>query len=151
MIKVWIRWRILRNLVKLRRYSIDFIKTFETNEKVSLDQIQKLIYDITYNLIQDVNSDLRTNRIDNTYHIENENYLIIIRTQSGYYSINLIEYKDISNINNFDVPFDSSYIEVLLNSFNKEIFRRMKNRQLMRTNKVAKHLQIILDDIKKDK
>ncbi len=147
MIKIWIRWRILRNLVKLRGYSINIIKTFETNEKVSLDQIQKLIYDITYKLIQDASSDLRTNRIDNTYHIENENYLIIIRTQSGYYSINLIEYKDISNINNFDVPFDSSYIEVLLNSFNKEIFRRMKNRQLMRTNKVAKHLQSILNDI----
>ena len=79
--------------------------------------------------------------------IENENYLIIIRPQSDYYSINFIEYKTKQLINNFDVPFDVEHVKILIDNYDREIHKRMKNRMLMKTTKVAKHLQNILNEI----
>lgn len=117
-----------------------------------MDQIQKLVYDITMKLIHNPDSELRSNTIDYTYHIENDNYLIIIRPQSGHYSINLIEYKTRQLINNFDVPFDVNDIRILIEYYEREVHKRMKSKLLMKNTKVAKHLQTILSeiDIKKE-
>lgn len=124
------------------------MRKLEGSRDVSeMDQIQKVIFKITSKLIHDPHSELRSNNIDYTYHIENENYLIIIRPQSGHYSINLIEYKTRQLINNFDVPFDVSHVKILIEQYEREVHKRMKSKLLMKTTKVVKHLQSILTEI----
>lgn len=147
MIQRWIRWRVMRNLITMRNRSIKVMRRIEAREPVQMDQIQKLVYEITLKLIADPTSELRSNSIDYTYQIENDNYLIIIRSTSNLYSINLIEYKTRQLINNFDVPFDVDPIKVILEKFQREIHKRMKSKLLMKTTRVAKHLQVILNDI----
>ena len=147
MIKRWIKWKYMRSLVEMKKKSIKVMRMLESRETTKMDTIQKLVYTITLRLIHDPNSELRSNSIDYTYHIENENYLIMIRPQSGHYSINLIEYKTRNLINNFDVPFDVEHIKVIIDNYDREIHKRMKNNLLMKTNKVAKHLQTILKEI----
>lgn len=129
------------------------MRRLEASENSKMDQIQKLVYEITLKLIHNPDSELRSSNIDYTYHIENENYLIIIRPQSGHYSINLIEYKTRQLINNFDVPFDVNDVRILIEYFDREVHKRMKSKLLMKTTKVARHLQTILNeiDIKSDK
>lgn len=147
MIKRWIKYRWRRSLVKMRSKSIEIFRMLETSETSKMDQIQSLVYTICLKLIHDSNSELRSNTIDYTYHIENDDYLIMIRPNSGHYSITLIEYRTRELINNFDVPFDMSHIKVIIDSFEREIHKRMKSKQLLKTTKVAKHLQRILDQI----
>jgi len=147
MIKRWIKWKYMRSLVEMKKKSIKVMRMLESRETTKMDTIQKLVYTITLRLIHDPNSELRSNSIDYTYHIENENYLIMIRPQSGHYSINLIEYKTRNLINNFDVPFDVEHIKVIIDNYDREIHKRMKNKLLMKTTKVAKHLQTILKEI----
>ena len=131
----------------MRNKSIKVMRRLEARDPVQMDQIQKLVYEITLKLIADPTSELRSNSIDYTYQIENENYLIIIRSTSNLYSINLIEYKTRQLINNFDVPFDVDPIKIILEKFQREIHKRMKSKLLMKTTRVAKHLQVILNDI----
>lgn len=147
MIKTWIRWRFMRNLVTLRKRSIKVMRRLEAREPVQMDQIQKLIYTITLRLIHDSSSELRFNSIDYSYQIENDNYLIIIKTSAGYYSINLIEYKTRQLINNFDVLFDVDHVKVIIENYEREVHKRMKSKLLMKSNRVTRHLQTILNDI----
>jgi len=147
MIKTWIRWRFMRNLVTLRKRSLKVMRRLEAREPVQMDQIQKLIYTITLRLIHDSSSELRFNSIDYSYQIENDNYLIIIKTSAGYYSINLIEYKTRQLINNFDVLFDVDHVKVIIENYEREVHKRMKSKLLMKTNRVTRHLQTILNDI----
>lgn len=147
MIQRWIKWKLMRSLVTMRNRSLKVMRRLEAREPVEMDQIQKLVYTITLKLIHDSTSELRSNSIDYTYQIENDNYLVIIRPTSNYYSINLIEYKTRQLINNFDVPFDIEPIKVITERFEREVHKRMKSKLIMKTTKVAKHLQVILDDI----
>ncbi len=147
MIQIWLRWRFMRSLVTMRNSSIKVMRRLEAREPVEMDQIQKLVYAITMKLIVDPTSELRSNSIDYSYQIENDNYLIIIKPSSNYYSINLIEYKTRQLINNFDVPFDVDPIKVIIERFEREVHKRMKSKLLMKTTRVAKHLQVILNDI----
>lgn len=140
----------MRYLVMMKKKSIKVMRMLESRETIQMDAIQKLVFAITLRLIHDQDSELRSNSIDYTYHIENENYLIIIRSQSGHYSINLIEYKTRQLINNFDVLFDVDHIKIIIDNYDREIHKRMKNRMLMKTSKVAKHLQSILNEIEKN-
>ena len=147
MIERWIKWKLMRSLVTMRNRSLKVMRRLEAREPVEMDQIQKLVYTITLKLIHDSTSELRSNSIDYTYQIENDNYLVIIRPTSNYYSINLIEYKTRQLINNFDVPFDIEPIKVITERFEREVHKRMKSKLIMKTTKVAKHLQVILNDI----
>ena len=147
MIRRWFRYKRLRLLVQLRNNFISIMRKLETKDVSEMDQIQKVIFNITSKLIRDTQSELRSNNIDYTYHIENENYLIIIRPQAGHYSINLIEYKTRQLINNFDVPFDINHIKILIEQYDREVHKRMKSKLLMKTTKVVKHLQSILLEI----
>lgn len=149
--KRWFKFRRLRLLVYLRNKFITIMRKLETKDVSEMDQIQKVIFNITSKLIHDQHSELRSNNIDYTYHIENENYLIIIRPQGGHYSINLIEYKTRQLINNFDVPFDVSHVKILINQYDREVHKRMKSKLLMKTTKVVKHLQSILVEINERK
>jgi hypothetical protein len=143
----WFRYRRLRFLVFLKKKFISIMRRLETKDLSEMDQIQKVIFQITSKLIHDPNTELRSNNIDYTYHIENENYLVIIRPQSGHYSINLIEYKTRQLINNFDVLFDVSHVKILIEQYEREVHKRMKSKLLMKTTKVVKHLQSILTEI----
>jgi len=147
MIERWIRWRFMRTLVTLRKRSLKVMRRLEAREPVQMDQIQKLVYTITLRLIHDPSSELRSNSIDYSYQIENDNYLIIIKTSSGYYSINLIEYKTRQLINNFDVLFDVDHVKVIIENYEREVHKRMKSKLLMKTNRVTRHLQSILNEI----
>lgn len=146
------RRRFMRTLVILRRRSIKVMRRLEARESLQMDQIQKVVYNITVKLIHDSESELRSNSIDYTYHIENDNYLIIIRPQSNNYSITLIEYKSEGVINNFDVPFSTTNVRQIVTKFEREVHKRMKSKMLMKTTKVVKHLQSIYNEIEqKDK
>lgn len=147
MIERWIRWRFMRTLVTLRKRSLKVMRRLEAREPVQMDQIQKLVYTITLRLIHDPSSELRSNSIDYSYQIENDNYLIIIKTSSGYYSINLIEYKTRQLINNFDVLFDVDHVKVIIENYEREVHKRMKSKLLMKTNRVTRHLQTVLNEI----
>ena len=147
MIQRWIRWRFMRTLVTLRKRSLKVMRRLEAREPVQMDQIQKLVYTITLRLIHDPSSELRSNSIDYSYQIENDNYLIIIKTSSGYYSINLIEYKTRQLINNFDVLFDVDHVKVIIENYEREVHKRMKSKLLMKTNRVTRHLQTVLNEI----
>jgi hypothetical protein len=137
----------MRTLVILRRRSIKVMRRLEARESLQMDQIQKVVYNITVKLIHDSESELRSNSIDYTYHIENDNYLIIIRPQSNNYSITLIEYKSEGVINNFDVPFSTTNVRQIVTKFEREVHKRMKSKMLMKTTKVVKHLQSIYNEI----
>jgi hypothetical protein len=141
------RRRFMRTLVILRRRSIKVMRRLEARESLQMDQIQKVVYNITVKLIHDSESELRSNSIDYTYHIENDNYLIIIRPQSNNYSITLIEYKSEGVINNFDVPFSTTNVRQIVTKFEREVHKRMKSKMLMKTTKVVKHLQSIYNEI----
>lgn len=146
-LKRWFKYRRLRFLVKLKNYYISLIKKIDDDKIYEMDDIQKLVHSITLKLIHDPKSELRSSQLDYTYHIENSNYLIIIRHQPGNYSINLIEYKTRDLVNNFDVFFYREDMDIVIDNFDREIHKRMNARQLQKTTKVVKHLQSILDDI----
>lgn len=147
MIQRWITWRFMRTLITLRKRSIKVMRRLEAREPIEMDQIQKLIYTITLRLIHDPSSELRSNSIDFSYQIENDNYLIIIKTSAGHYTINLIEYKTRQLINNFDVLFDVDHVKIIIENYEREVHKRMKSKLLMKTNRVTRHLQTILSDI----
>ena len=136
--KTWVKWKYLRTLALLRKKSRVF-------EKDQMNDIQKLIFNISLKLIENPNSELRSNSIDFTYQIENGDYLIVIRQNS----VNLMEYKNRQIINNFDVYFDIEDIKVIVSNYEREIHRRMNDKVLLRTTKLAKHLQSVLDNIQK--
>lgn len=146
-IQRWIRWRFMRSLINMRNRSLKVMRRLETRESSEMDQVQKLVYTITLRLIHDTSSELRSNSIDYSYQIENDNYLVIIKTSSDYYSINLIEYKTRQLINNFDVLFDVEHVKVIIENYEREVHKRMKSKLLMKTNRVTRHLQTILNDI----
>jgi hypothetical protein len=137
----------MRSLINMRNRSLKVMRRLETRESSEMDQVQKLVYTITLRLIHDTSSELRSNSIDYSYQIENDNYLVIIKTSSDYYSINLIEYKTRQLINNFDVLFDVEHVKVIIENYEREVHKRMKSKLLMKTNRVTRHLQTILNDI----
>lgn len=136
--KTWVKWKYLRTLALLKRKSRVF-------DKDKMDDIQKLIFNISLKLIENPNSELRSNSIDLTYQIENGDYLIVIRQNS----VNLMEYKNRQIINNFDVYFDIEDIKLIVSNYEREIHKRMNDKVLLRTTKLTKHLQSVLDNIEK--
>lgn len=134
-------------VVHIKNYLTSLRKTMDDEKIYEMDDIQKLVYSITLKLIHDPESELRSSQLDYTYHVENDNYLIIIRYHPGNYSINLIEYKTRDLINNFDVSFYRDGMDIIIDNFDREIHKRMNARQLLKTTKVVRHLQSILDDV----
>lgn len=140
-------------LVLLKRRRRNIISKLEVAEKKELSDIQRPLFAIAVKLINDSNTELRSNSIDLTYHIENDNYLVILRPSSDQEcSVSLIEFKrgDNSVPVFVDMPLPVEFGKVIINKFEKEVQRRMKNRQILKTHKVASHLQSILKDIEKN-
>jgi len=140
-------------MVICRRKFKRAMKTMDPNVKSSLNEIQKPLYDICMKLINDRRSELRTNHIDYIFHIENDKYLIIIRpnntSNTELYSVSLLEYKtDVRDLSGFvDIPFPTEYTKMIIHRFDKEVQKRMKTRQVLKTTKVANHLQTILEEM----
>ena len=146
-IKRWFRYKILRFLVSLKSKSVKVLKKIENENVEEMDQVQKLVYSICTKLLHDQKSELISNSIDYTYHIENDNYLVIIRPKFNHYAITLIEFRTRQEINSFDVIFEVAHVKTIVERFDREIQRRMKKNQLLKTTRVSKHLQQILVDV----
>ena len=152
-IKRWFFYKLRKMMVICRRKFKRAMKTMDPNVKSSLNEIQKPLYDICMKLINDRNTELRTNHIDYIFHIENEKYLIIIRpnntSNTEIYSVSLLEYKpDGRDLSGFvDIPFPAEYTKMIIHRFDKEVQKRMKTRQVLKTTKVANHLQTILEEM----
>ena len=138
--RLWIKWKYLRILVSILNRTKDLYSN-------KMNDIQKLIFDITLKLINNPNSELRSNSIDFTYQVENDDYLIVI----SEYSVNLIEYRNRQVVNNFDVYFDIDTIKTIVSNYEREIHKRMKSKLMIRRNRVTKHLESILNQIDSDK
>ena len=152
-IKRWFFYKLRKMMVICRRKFKRAMKTMDPNVKSTLNEIQKPLYDICMKLINDRRSELRTNHIDYIFHIENEKYLIIIRpnntSNTEIYSVSLLEYKpDGRDLSGFvDIPFPAEYTKMIIHRFDKEVQKRMKTRQVLKTTKVANHLQTILEEM----
>jgi hypothetical protein len=125
--------------------------SMDPHKPVSLNEIQKPLFDIALKLISDPNTELRSNSIDYTFHIESENYLVILRSNNistENYSISLIELNSLSQTPVFvDIPFPQDHVKSIIDKFDREVQKRMKNRQTLKTTKVANRLQNILKEI----
>ena len=121
------------------------------HKPTSLNEIQKPLYDIAVKLISDPNTELSSTSIDYTFQIESENYLVILRSNcisTENYSISLIELNNDSQIPVFvDIPFPQDHVKSIIEKFDREVQKRMKNRQTLKTTKVANRLQNILKEI----
>jgi len=149
--KNWAHYKYKKVLVRLRRKSKSVMTSMDPNKPRTLNEIQKPLYDIAVKLITDPNTELRSNSIDYTFHIESENYLVILRSNNistENYSISLIELNNTSKTPVFvDIPFPQDHVKSIIDKFDREVQKRMKNRQTLKTTKVANRLQNILKEI----
>ncbi len=150
-LKKWLFYKYKKMIVRLRRNSKSLIKTMEVKKNIKLNEIQQPLYDICLKLISDSNSELRSNTIDYTFHIENESYLLIIRTNViSYenYSISLIDNSSENSVPVFvDVPFPTDFVKHIILKFDREVQKRMNSRQVLKTTKVSNHLYKILKNL----
>lgn len=149
--KDWIFYKYKKMIVRLRRNSKSLAKRMDLKKKIKLNEIQQPLYDICLKLISDTNSELRSNTIDYTFHIENESYLVIIRTNViSYenYSISLIDNSSDNAVPIFiDVPFPTDFVKYIILKFDREVQKRMNSRQLLKSTKVSNHLYKILKNL----
>jgi hypothetical protein len=146
----------MRFKYRLKRLAIKFRKGFRKiqkkieNPEIKLNEIQKPLVDICNKLIVHPNSELRNNSIDYTFHIENENYLVIIRSNSlsnNSYSVTLVDYNTyVYSV--MDIPIPDYYVRQIVDKFDREVNRRMKNKEVFKNSKVSNHLNSILKNIK---
>jgi hypothetical protein len=149
--KKWLFYKYKKMIVRLRINSKSLIKKMEVKKNIKLNEIQQPLYDICLKLISDTNSELRSNTIDYTFHIENENYLVIIRTNAiahENYSISLIDNSSENSVPVFvDMPFPTDFVKHIILKFDREVQKRMNNRQVLKTTKVSNHLYKILKNL----
>lgn len=151
-VKRWFVYKFRRMVVRLRKVFKSAAKTMDI--KVTMNEIQKPLFDICMRMINDPHTELRISNIDYVFHIENSKHLIIIRpsksSNTEIYSISLVEYKnDSKELSGFvEIPFPNEFTKIIVTRFNKEIQKRMKTKQALKTTKVASHLRYILDEMK---
>ena len=147
--KKWASYKYKKILVRLKTRSKSMLENKSRRPK--LNEIQKPLYDICHRLISEPTTELRSNSIDYTFHIENDNYLLIIRSNQiteQSYSISLVELNSVNQTPVFvDIPFPSEFVKIIVEKFDREMQKRMKNRQTLKTTKVANRLQSILKKI----
>lgn len=149
--KKWAHYKWKKVLVRLRRKSKSVMTKMDPHKPRSLNEIQKPLYDIALKLISDPNTELSSTSIDYTFQIESENYLVILRSNNistENYSISLTELNNNSQVPVFvDIPFPQEHVKLIIEKFDREVQKRMKNRQTLKTTKVANRLQNILKEI----
>jgi hypothetical protein len=148
--KQWLFYKYKKRIVIIIGVFKTFIKNMESKKEQKLNYIQKSLYDICLKLISNSNSELICNSLEYTFHIENENYLVIIRRNSiSYenYSISLIDNSSKNVPILIDIPFPSNFVKNIITKFDKEVQKRMNNKQLLKSNKVFNHLDDILKNL----
>ena len=111
------------------------------NRKTSLDDIQRPIYDICIKMIGDRRTDLRSMKGD--YQLENDEYFVSIRYSSSTPVISLFESRDqCSNVHT--VFMDNEYTESIIDTFDREMSRRMRYRDSSKRKEIADHLSRIV-------
>lgn len=145
---VRLKYRIKKCIILARKRFRKIKKKIE-NDNIVLNEIQKPLIDICMKLIAHPDTELRNNSIDYTFHIENEKYLIIIRSNAlsnNSHSITLIDYnKSVYSV--MDIPVPDSYVRLIVEKFDREVHRRMKNKEFFKNSKVSNHLNSILKNL----
>jgi hypothetical protein len=152
--KQWLFYKYKKGLVRLRNKSLMIASILEVKRKIQLNEVQQPLFEICLKLINDSNTELRHNLFDDNYQIENDKYLIIIKSSSiaseENYSISLVETKNPTPIY-VDMPFPYDYVKQITLKFNKEVQKRMKTRQAIKTTRVSTHLNSILKEMNDEK
>lgn len=151
--KKWLFYKYKKVLVRLRNKSLMIASALEVKRKIQLNDIQKPLFEICLKLINDPNTELRSNLIDYTYQIENSKYLVIIKSSSISENNDSISLVDSNNAKPVyvDMPFPSYYVKQITLKFNKEVQKRMKTRQIIKTTRVSTHLNSILKEMNDEK
>lgn len=128
------------------------VKIFNTlstgDKKMALDEIQKPMYDICVKMIGDRSTELRCMKGD--YQLEGPKYFISIRYSANHPVISLVENRErCSNIHT--VFMDNHYIESIIDTFEREMSRRMRYREGVRKKEIGDHLSRIVIEIDKSK
>jgi hypothetical protein len=151
--KQWLFYKYKKELVRLKNRSLMIASMLEFKSNIKLNEVQQPLFEICMKLINTANTELRSNLIDYTYQIENDKYLVIIRSSiisSDSYSISLVELKNTTPIY-VDIPFPSEYVKQITLKFNKEVQKRMKTRQVLKIKRVSTHLNCILKEMNEEK
>lgn len=141
-IKRWFYYRYARIAVRAHNY----LET--SNKKLSLDEIQKPVYDICIKLINDRSTELRYHRGE--YQLENKSYFVSIRYNLSTPIISIVESREkCSNIHT--IFMDNDYTELIISNFDREMVRRMKHRENLRKKEIADHLSRVVIEIESSK
>ena len=138
--KKWLYYRFMRTMVKMHA-SMPKIN----DSKITLDEVQRPMYDICIKMINDRSTDLRSMRGD--YQLENDEYFVSIKYSSSTPIISLVESRDrCSNIHT--VFIENHYVESIIDSFEREMSRRMRYRDSSRKKEISEHLKRIINEFK---
>jgi hypothetical protein len=111
------------------------------DKKMTLDEIQKPMYDICVKMINDRSTDLRN--MNGDYQLEGPEYFVSIRYSANHPVISLVENRErCSNIHT--VFMEGHYVESIIDTFEREMSRRMRYREAVRKKEIADHLNRIL-------
>ncbi len=135
--KKWIYYRFMRTVVRIysSMNSID-------NRKSNLDEIQKPIFELCLKLINERSTELRNMRGE--YQLENKDYFVSIRYNSTTPIISFIESRDqCSNIHM--IFMDNNYVESIIDTFDREMSRRMRYKEAIQKKEISSHLNKIVD------
>jgi hypothetical protein len=134
-------------LVILKNKSL-LISSILNKKDVNLSDMEKSLFDISIKLISNKESVLLFDNIDFIYHVEVNNYMVIIKPS-------------ISNIETYNISFTytgehSTFIELnlppeytkqIFYKFNREVQKRMKKRQSFKINNINKNLTKIYENV----
>lgn len=137
-IKKWLYYRFLRLIVKY----YNKIKIVDSSSSGELDEVQKSIYHIAIKLIH--SPDTQLIGISGKYQLISSDFLILI-SYSNKSTISLIEKGGDHNIHTVNI--DSEYIESILNSYDREISKRMKRNESNAKKLSSESLNRILEKI----
>ncbi len=138
-IKKWLYYRFLRLIVKY----YNKIKIVDSSSSGELDEVQKAIYHIVVKLIH--SSETQLIGISGKYQLISNDFLIMI-SYSNKSTISLIEKSGDYNIHTINI--DSKYIESILNSYDRELSKRMRRNESGAKKVSAESLNRILEKIK---
>lgn len=146
-IKQWLSWKYKRTLIILKNRSL-FISNILNKKSVNLTDMEKSLFDIAIKLIANNESILYSDNIEYVYHIELENYMIIIKPSLNNFESYTIKFSYNGEYSNYiELNLPPEYTKQVILRFNREIQRRMKKRQSLKIIKVNDNLKKMYDCI----
>ncbi len=139
---------LYKKYLKIVAKSAMIIKDLESRKMMDLDDLQKSIYDICIKLIHQEGTELRFSSMRYTYHIENPRFLIILKYSDTSSTICLMDNeKSGTQSSVFEIHMDKEHLDIISNTIDRELHRRMKNRESLKLTKIKSKLSSILDVI----